>query len=136
MTSATEASCGGCARRWTGTSQCHCAWCCCHFSSSTAFDLHQVGGKCVDPISRRRRNGSPVFDSRTDTSGVTHLKLRPPAPSCARRSEPLLEAPMSGYGAVAGVYADRGWYPRPHRRGTHAARRVVAGTSSARVRHA
>ncbi len=43
----------GCGRWWTGTRVAHCGGCCRHFSSTTAFDQHQRGGKpgtlCRDP---------------------------------------------------------------------------------------
>jgi len=55
-----------CGRRWTGLSQCHCTACHRHFSSLGPFDMHRRDGRCNDPASLVRKDGSP---SMTQTDG-------------------------------------------------------------------
>jgi hypothetical protein len=60
--------CGDCGRKWTGVQEAHCAGCCRHFSSDTAFDAHLVApppfgprpfGTCRDPAELVKGDGSP-----------------------------------------------------------------------------
>lgn len=48
-----------CGARWTGTSIAHCAACHRTFSSDSAFDMHRVDLKCVDPESMKKKDGKP-----------------------------------------------------------------------------
>lgn len=41
------AICPKCHRKWTGSSTCHCAACCEHFGSLSAFDRHRVDFQCM-----------------------------------------------------------------------------------------
>lgn len=59
--------CGGCARRWTGTTSAHCTVCHEHFSTVKNFDLHGVTPRgCPDPATRTR--------TKTDGTVVPVLK--------------------------------------------------------------
>jgi hypothetical protein len=39
--------CVKCKREWSGSSACHCASCCQHFASLSAFDRHRVAFECL-----------------------------------------------------------------------------------------
>jgi hypothetical protein len=43
----TLAICPKCGRTWNGSSACHCAGCCEHFGSLSAFDRHRVDFECL-----------------------------------------------------------------------------------------
>ena len=61
-------ACVDCGRRWTAKGEAHCAGCCRHFSSDSAFELHvkkppEYGPRpfetCRDPATVRTRKGEP-----------------------------------------------------------------------------
>lgn len=69
--------CRDCGRQWTGGAECHCAGCCEHFGSVTAFDRHQADGRCRDPRDVKGRDGSPrlfVVERRHGPTWVTKLR--------------------------------------------------------------
>ena len=68
------ASCGGCARRWSGFGQAHCPTCHAHFGSVFGFDVHRVGGVCRDPATLVDRHGKPVLVERTGPFGSTWVR--------------------------------------------------------------
>lgn len=65
--------CHTCGRRWTGKRECHCTRCHNHFGSESAFDRHQLAGRCldasemVDPI---REGGPPRLVPTSRQTGV------------------------------------------------------------------
>jgi hypothetical protein len=61
----TTGACGGCDRRWTSLTECHCAACHRHFVGVRAFDQHRrdVRGKgtCLDPSRRLGSDGQRLY---------------------------------------------------------------------------
>jgi hypothetical protein len=88
--------CRDCGRRWTALQEAHCAACCRHFSSDSAFDLHQrldhrpckghpnsrcnARSVCQDPKTLTKRDGSPRLVEVVTPNGSTwaHPGTRPP----------------------------------------------------------
>ncbi|MQB01953.1 MAG: hypothetical protein GEU78_17080 [Actinobacteria bacterium] len=67
-----------CGRQWTALDECHCAACHRHFSSISAFDVHQrartdkdlrVKVTCRDPSTVRKKDGSPRLEEVTTEWG-------------------------------------------------------------------
>ena len=67
------AHCRDCHRTWKGYSQAHCASCCTHFTSDSAFDKHLASPKapedCYDPATLTKADGSPLFKLVQHVSG-------------------------------------------------------------------
>jgi hypothetical protein len=61
--------CPTCKREWNTHGEAHCACCCSHFASDSAFDRHRAKGECVDPASLRTRKGEAVLELTTRASG-------------------------------------------------------------------
>jgi len=58
--------CIDCGRKWTGHAEAHCASCCQHFTSDSAFDRHLApvhsDDDCYPPEIFVKRDGSPLFE--------------------------------------------------------------------------
>ena len=60
-------TCPDCGRQWTALEEAHCAGCCRHFSSDSAFDKHLIAPPqgprpfktCRDPAALHKADGSP-----------------------------------------------------------------------------
>lgn len=64
--------CGDCHRYWKSHREGHCASCCRHFASTDAFDAHvPADGRCVDPATLRRQDGTPRMMLRSTPLGET-----------------------------------------------------------------
>lgn len=73
--------CSTCHRTWPGdSSQVHCADCCHHFTSTTAFDIHRAGGECRDPQALISETGKPRLRVVRRKFGLAWAKYddRPP----------------------------------------------------------
>lgn len=63
--------CPECHRDWPRRNEeCHCPACHRHFKSERAFDLHQVGDRCVDPAERVDRRGRAQLVARMSPHGT------------------------------------------------------------------
>lgn len=58
--------CRDCHRTWTRHREAHCATCCAHFSSDSAFDAHLAPARsvdsCYDPASFVKKDGTDLFE--------------------------------------------------------------------------
>lgn len=61
--------CPDCRREWEALGEAHCALCCRHFTSDSAFDRHQVKGECVDPVTLTNRADEFVLQLTERASG-------------------------------------------------------------------
>jgi hypothetical protein len=81
--------CHDCKRRWSGLAEAHCAACCQHFTSDSAFDMHQrltkTGSKCLPPSAV-----GLVIKKRT--SGDLWGRPGPDSASLQRRRGPQTDA--------------------------------------------
>lgn len=59
-----------CGAGWRSRRAAHCAACHLTFSSDSAFDAHRRAGQCLDPATATRRDGTPRFQARSDTSAA------------------------------------------------------------------
>ena len=62
----------GCGATWTqgGNRTGHCAGECHRtFSSEEAFEAHRKDGHCLDPATLLKKDGSPAWETFTDSSG-------------------------------------------------------------------
>jgi hypothetical protein len=80
-----SAGCGGCERRWTGLTECHCARCHAHFGGITAFDRHLSPSGCRSPGSVRTRHDQPAFLATQRAHGT--VWVRPGRDRWATREE-------------------------------------------------
>jgi hypothetical protein len=73
--SSVPAACGGCDRRWTGSTSAHCTICHEHFSTVANFDAHGVSLRGCPPPSTRTRTKAdgtvlPLFKAVERRHGV------------------------------------------------------------------
>jgi hypothetical protein len=65
--------CLDCGRKWSARGEAHCAMCCRHFSSDSAFDRHlaapDADENCYDPATLTKKNGQPAFVLTERASG-------------------------------------------------------------------
>ncbi len=85
-------SCAGCDRRWTGTSEAHCASCHHHFSGVTHFDAHRRDGHCVDPATIRGKDGQPALRLSERPNGPVWHSATPWPFSAAHGGRQTLES--------------------------------------------
>lgn len=55
-----------CGANWGGYNRCHCSACHRTFSGLTYFDMHRRYGKCVDPGSIKKKDGTLVMRFEND----------------------------------------------------------------------
>jgi hypothetical protein len=74
-----ESHCTDCHRTWSAHTQAHCVACCCHFSSASAFDVHQrqrnhSNGRtaviCTDPETITKKDSTPRLVRVEDQYGA------------------------------------------------------------------
>lgn len=74
--------CPDCGREWDALGEAHCACCCKHFTSDSAFDVHRVKGECVDPatikVVKGEREGEAVLELTTRASGLAWKRAGEP----------------------------------------------------------
>jgi hypothetical protein len=91
--------CPDCHLAWSETKAAHCAGCCAHFSSDSAFDLHHTLDPetrktiCHDPATLRTRSGKPKLVNR---DGV--WSAPGPDGGWPRRPDPSAEGAAGGIG--------------------------------------
>jgi hypothetical protein len=65
--------CRTCERTWDTFGEAHCAACCSHFTSDSAFDRHLApptgAENCFDPATLTKQNGEPMFAITERASG-------------------------------------------------------------------
>jgi hypothetical protein len=78
MTEAPIGHCHDCDRTWSALGEAHCATCCAHFTSDSAFDLHLARADsdepCHDPATVTRRDGRPVVTFTERASGTAWMR--------------------------------------------------------------
>lgn len=68
------AHCPGCHRSWRGMSEEHCTSCHRHFGGDVAFQAHQAGDSCRDPLGLTTRDGAQRFRPITRKDGLVWVK--------------------------------------------------------------